>query len=200
MYRVYSNEAVPFYRSIRVGQEHGWQNDYTAQYWSAAFFYRRSQEYEALRLEDELDVGDAASERAHGYQTSGASELTSLESRAFGDDSFPVIQEDGRVIPEGCSFRMRINPDNDGALLRTRVDAFEGPTEAAVRIDGTPAGTWYRSVTTHGTKVFRFHEQDFRIPAALTRGRSEIRIEILPRPTAGRWIEFRHWLYRYKRN
>jgi len=67
-YRYLFSDTIPFTNSIRAGMEHGGSNEYDVDIDSLALYYKIDQPLSVLT--DELDVGDAASESAHGYTAS----------------------------------------------------------------------------------------------------------------------------------
>ena len=119
---------------------------------------------------DELDVGDAASERAHGYVSPDASEPYELVSRyewgvdtlertldqppfsGEGREVYPAHAEVGRHTRGASEFTLRTDPRNLGVLLRRQLDyslpdqranVFVAADADAATPDWQPAGVWY---------------------------------------------------------
>lgn len=71
MYRWHTVDAIPFERSLRFSIEHGHADDVEAEYETLGLYY--ASPGAGLRQTDEVDVGNAASEAAHGYTPEGPS-------------------------------------------------------------------------------------------------------------------------------
>jgi hypothetical protein len=204
LHRVHAIDPIPFYRELAFMMEHGGVNDAVVNYRSAAFYYLGP----AATLDhvDEVDVGDAASEMAHGYTSQGGATLA-LTSRYWTDAATPSVTDHGREIPPGgvSRFVATVPDANDGLLLRARVDQEEGPGGAEVRVDGALVGVWYRSSSSPGTAPAPFDphrrwlDMEFEIPASRVAGRGSVEIEIRPFGPAA-WREFRYDVFAYRRS
>ena len=64
-------------------------------------------------------------------------------------------KDHGRWTDIASSFRVKINPANDGVRLRKRINQLVYHQETEVIIDGTPAGTWFEK----GSNYAVFHEE-----------------------------------------
>jgi hypothetical protein len=203
LHRLHMMDPVPFYRDLRFMLEHGAINDAFVHYRTAAFYYLHATP--ALSHCDTLDVGDLDDESAHGYSRPDATRIL-LTSRTWGDSTIPLTSDTGREIVIGSSvgFTASVPEDNEGLLLRCRVDQEEGPCQAMVIIDGSPAGVWYRasSVGDGSGPPFdphrRWLDHDFEVPAHLTAGKTWVRIEVVPLGP-GAWREFRYDVFAYHR-
>jgi hypothetical protein len=78
-YRFLLADLMPFGKRAVIGFEHGGENESEEHYQSVTYWYGLPAA--SLVLTDELDVGDAASERAHGYASPDASDPYTLTSR-----------------------------------------------------------------------------------------------------------------------
>ena len=130
--------------------------------------------------------------------------------------------------PDGSSeFTLKIDPANRGVLLRRKLD-YAFPNQRA-EVDGgwrEPAGVWYPGGVEHlrvsptrpeswaptqhvvQTSNRRFRDDEFLLPLALTKGRSEIRVRVkftpvqtplypgYPLPELA-WSELRYTAYSY---
>ena len=184
-YRLMIGDAVPFARSLRFGIEHGQQNDEAAEYGSTAFSYRQPRA--ALRRTDVLDVGDAASERSHGFGGGGA--VWQLVSAFEGDDDKIVLSEEGRPATAPVRFTLATDRRNEGVRLRRLSDQREGYQAARVLVGGRDAGVWRQPL---GNPHDRWLEDGFELPASLTEGRSELDIRLVPVAGAPAWQAARY--------
>ncbi|MBI2890035.1 MAG: DUF2961 domain-containing protein [Nitrospirae bacterium] len=91
MYRFHLTDFVPFSRSIRFGIQHGGINNVPINYSSLAFYYALP--FATLSLTDEVDVGKADSEAAHGYSWGGdAGAAPSMTAYYEGDRDGSVVE------------------------------------------------------------------------------------------------------------
>ncbi len=187
-YRLHLGDVIPYAASLRFGLEHGPTNDVPIHYRSVAFYYQLGAP--AAQLADELDVGNAASEAAHGYAVSGGSSLVSKAAYYEGDDDDILIADEGRLLGGRSEFRLALDPANQGALLRRRCDRSVPGQHAAVYVDGAYVGRWRRA----GSQTDKqWSDEDFEIPAAFTAGKSSVAVTIVKLSTL--WTEFRYWAY-----
>jgi hypothetical protein len=159
-YRFLLADLMPFGRNARVCLEHGGTNESTEHYETVAYWYGLPSP--SLRPTDELRVGDADSEKAHGYDSPAASAPYEITSRyewgvdhLEGKEIFPAHTDRGRSTRGTSEFTLRLEPKNFGVLLRRKLDyafpnqraevwvadAGRGQTGAALRWQ--PAGVWY---------------------------------------------------------
>lgn len=188
-YRFLIPDYLPFYKSIRLGFEHGPVNDKFGTFSSTVFWYGSPEV--RLVLTDTLDVGSADSEAAHGYQV-GASELLEGRYPYIGVDQPVPVTDVGRRIEGFERFVVRVAEDHTGVLLRRRTDLKTPNQRAEVFVNGVYAGEWLTPGfhTDHG-----FVDSEFQLPRALTRGRERLEIEI--RPLSG-WNAFRYEVFSYR--
>jgi hypothetical protein len=148
---------MPFGKNALIRLEHGGENDSTEHYKTVTFWYGRKGT--SLVKTDAFQSGDSASERAHDYVSSKASEPYAVQSRyEWGPDTlngreiYPPHWEKARKVTGTSEFTMEINPENVGVLLRRKLD-YQFPNQRAeISIapitDGKtgefrPAGIWY---------------------------------------------------------
>jgi hypothetical protein len=209
-YRFLLADLFPFGRNAVIRLEHGGTDESTEHYETVAFWYGLPSA--SLIKTDELQTGDAAAERAHGYQSPEASQPYSITSRyewgvdtLHGQSVYPAQEDRGRVTTGTSEFRMQLNSDNQGVLLRRKLDYKFANQRAEVSVEDEatkkwlPAGIWYLagsntcvysnpkdelSATQHivQTSNRRFRDDEFLIPRKLTAGRKSIRIRILYTP------------------
>ncbi|HEY5948423.1 MAG TPA: DUF2961 domain-containing protein [Kofleriaceae bacterium] len=213
-YRFLIADAMPFGRNARIELEHGGDNLSTEHYRTVTYWYGRPSA--CLVPTDALDVGDPVDEATHHYSADGG-ERIEVTSMWDGVPSVALESQDGRTAT-GSSFTVKLDPANQGAMLRRTLDYAIADQRAEVWIaddrDGAPfvyAATWYVAGST--TVVYsnppgeldaatpivqtsdrRLRDDELLIPRRLTEGRSAIRIQI--RPT-GPWSELRYAVYSY---
>lgn len=170
-YRFLLADLMPFGRRAVIQLEHGGDNLSKEHYETVTYWY--GWPAATLVMSDEFDVGDADSERAHGYSSPQASEPQTIVSRyEWGPDHiksregqnslgtepieiFPAHDEAERHTTGSSEFMLAIRPDNCGVLLRRTLD-YSLPNQRAVvyvadasRIHATDdpawecAGIWY---------------------------------------------------------
>jgi hypothetical protein len=144
MYRLQLGDAVPYTTGLRFGIEHGPQNDYQVDESSTAYLYTKPDM--ATRATDTIVVGDAVSRAAHGYTESAAANQYALTSSHEGDDDSEPVTGQVRATGGAVSFRVAVDPANQGVRLRRTSDQNAGYQSAAVTVDGANAGTWTQSL------------------------------------------------------
>jgi hypothetical protein len=188
-YRLFLADAIPFTKHLTVGIEHGQTNDVSEEAWALAYYYH--QPIPRAVLTDTLDVGNATSESSHSYiitnQTWSGARSYSYEGVADG----VAVGDTGRAHKGYSEFVMAIQPANEGVRLRRRLDYGIGNQNADVYVDGARVGTWYRA----GSNSARWRDDDFIIPASLTKGKNQITIRVAFISSDSDWNEFTYWLY-----
>jgi hypothetical protein len=107
-YRFLLADLMPFGKNARIHLEHGGLNHSTEHYKTLAYWYGAPAA--ALVKTDELNVGDAASERAHNYVSPGASKPYEITSRyELGPDLYLTGTGDRIFYP--VEFRSLTQPD-----------------------------------------------------------------------------------------
>jgi len=157
-YRFLLADLMPFGKNARITLEHGGTNESTERYESVTYWYGIPSP--SLVLSDTLQVGDPASENAHGYHaplTSPSYELTSRYEWGVdtirGREVFPPHTDRGRIHTSTSEFTLILDPRNLGVLLRRKLD-YAYPNQRAevyvadVNDSGKPgkwskAGIWY---------------------------------------------------------
>ncbi len=156
-YRFLLADLMPFGKNAVIRLEHGGENDSDEHYETVTYWYGRRGA--TLVRTDGFQLGDEASERAHGYVSPTASTPYSIQSRyEWGPDAikgreiFPVHTEVARKMTGTSEFTLAVDPANVGVLLRRTLDyQFQNQrAEVAVApVDGDrvgefrPAGVWY---------------------------------------------------------
>jgi hypothetical protein len=159
---------------------------------------------------DHLDIGSTASRLAHDDISSSASDLYELASRFEGGidhdggkELRPILHYKGRVTTGTSEFSLKINPSNQGVLLRRTLDyGFYNQRARVYVADSTPggtrwdyAGTWYLAGSTacvysnppgeldpvnNQVEISdqALREDEFLLPLSLTRNRKSVRIRL----------------------
>ncbi len=186
-YRLMLGDAVPFHSSLRFSIEHGPVNDVPAVYGSTAYWY--GQDHSALRSSDALDIGDEASEVAHGYTSETSSEGLVLTSVFEGDFDHDRATHGGRATDAAVSFRLSVDGSNKGVILRRMSDQQNAYQAAQVYVNGTEAGVWLQPL---GNGTQRWLEDFFQLPTELTAGLRELNIELVPLDGSPAWHAARY--------
>jgi hypothetical protein len=158
-YRFLLADLMPFGRNAVIHLEHGGTDDSTEHYQTVAYWYGLPAA--SLIPTDRLQIGDAASEQAHQYQSPDASAPYSITSRyELGVDTFrgqvidPPTTDTGRKTTGSSEFTLKIDPRNLGVMLRRKLD-YQFPNqraEVSIADAGSsassapawkPAGIWY---------------------------------------------------------
>ena len=148
-YRFLLGDLFPFGINARIQLEHGGINESTEHYETVTYWYGRPGA--SLVKTDEMKVGDADSEKAHGYASPEASEPYEIISRyelgpervttarnAAGAAPEPANVEEansarsdrGRKTRGSSEFTLKLEPKNIGALLRRKLD-YQFPNQRA---------------------------------------------------------------------
>ncbi|WP_212754308.1 DUF2961 domain-containing protein [Nakamurella aerolata] len=183
-YRLMIGDAVPFDSSINFGIEHGPTANEPAEYSSTAYWYGFD-DTPSARVTDAIDVGVAASEKAHTYTdaTGGVTAKTVSYTYEGDFDTEPVTQQ-VTASTAAVSFTVSVDPRNVGVTLRRLSDQAKGYQSAAVTVDGAPAGTWLQPLanTTH-----RWLQDTYQLDPALTAGKSELKVTLTPTAGSAPW-------------
>ncbi|MER7893706.1 DUF2961 domain-containing protein [Micromonospora sp. NPDC094482] len=185
-YRLMIGDAVSYASALRFGIEHGPANDMPANYASTAFLY--TQPTVAVRRTDTLVTGDAASRAAHGYTDAAATQYA-LTAPFEGDDDNLTVSGQVRASTAAISFRVAVDPANQGVRLRRQGDQQSGHQQAAVAVDGAAAGVWLQPL---GNARQRWLADEFVLPASLTAGRSAVTVTLTPAAGAPAWTAARY--------
>lgn len=182
-YRLMLTDAVPWNSSVTFGIEHGGTDDVPATYGSTAYWYGRPQV--TMLTTDTLRVGDAPSERAHGYSSSDPGDVGTLTATYEGNNGTPrPMTSTLRATTAPVSFHLMITPQNRGVQLRRMSDQQNGYQSAEVFVDGQDAGTWLQPLANGD---HRWLDDYFTLPAVLTAGKSTLTIRLVPTSGAPAW-------------
>ena len=145
-----------------------------------------------LVLTDELNVGDPASEAAHGYAVRGEVSPGPIEAILRAADGSPLADR-GRAFSGESRFSVAIRPDAGGVRLRRRADSRLPDQRARLYVDGAlvKERSWGPA---EGAAPGAWADEVFDIPAAYTAGKRRAAIALEPIPPAA-WTEFHYWIY-----
>lgn len=134
-YRFLLADLMPFGKNARIHLEHGGTDNSSEHYETVAYWYGLPSP--SLILTDQLDIGDLASEKAHSYDSPGASEPVQITSRyewgvdhLDGKEIYPAHTEVGRTTTGASEFTLKLTPENFGVLLRRTLD-YSFPNQRA---------------------------------------------------------------------
>lgn len=188
VYRQMLADAVPFQSEITFGIEHGGVDDVQANYSSTAYWYGQSTD--TVELTDAVDVGNAASEQAHGYTSSDAGQVSSLTSTYEGNNGAPQpVTDDLRATTAPVTFKLAVDDQNIGVQLRRRSDQANSYQAAKVSVDGTDVGTWTQPL---GNPAHRWLDDTFQLPRSVAAGKSSITVTLTPVSGAPAWSAARY--------
>jgi hypothetical protein len=200
---IFAFDPVHFVDGIDIVLEHGVQNQSNAEYGLVAFLY--VDPGAARRVIREIDIGDPASEAASTVQFTQWSSTSRTDS-FFRDQFFGSgpVTDSVRHIRDFLRFRVvrpldagPTSPIGIGFRLDRSVGATGGVCQAAVLVDGQPAGLLHSF--THST-LFPWkegNECEVELPRSLTDGRASFTVEVRPRLGTDPLKVARVWVYEY---
>lgn len=197
-YRLHINDVIPFTNSADFGIEHGGTDDTASNYSSVAFYYAINNP--STTLTDSLDIGDSASETSHSYSIINGNNIPSSTFRYPGhNNNLPkIISDNGKNFTNGqSSFKVSINSNNNGVILRRRLDYSLANQIADVYVDNQLVGKWYTAGmhdNYNPASLIKWLDSDFHIPESFTSGKTSITVNI----SSSSWNEFYYWVYSKK--
>ena len=152
-----------------------------------------------MRETDFLDVGNAASERAHAYSAADSEPTGVVTGRPEGDYFQTSDDQDGRRHRRGeITFEAAVDPQNSGIRLRRRLDQAGLPQTVEVHVDGAYAGNWRHACQN---EYLRWYDSDFDLPAKLTRGKGllALRLVVIEGPDSGAFTDFNYRVFCFEK-
>ena len=157
-YRFLLADLMPFGKNAKICLEHGGTNESREHYETVTYWYGTPSP--TLVKTDELQIGDAASERTHEYKSPQSSEPYKITSRyEWGVDRigrkeiYPAHSDTARKTTGSSEFTLKLDPNNLGVLLRRKLDYAYANQRAEVFVADPgatgdaaawkPAGIWY---------------------------------------------------------
>lgn len=175
MTRLCLGDSYPFYSSLDFGIESGEHNNQYLEHSGAVFYYGR--ERSSLVETDSLDLASARSVKRHRYKARGEVSKTPLTACFEGDADDVEVSATVCRFTEESSFEVKISPANRGVRLRRLSDQQQSRQCARVWVDNREVGIWYLA---DSNPYKRWIEDEFEIPESFTRGKSTLRIRIVP--------------------
>jgi hypothetical protein len=126
-YRFLLADIMPFGKNARICLEHGGTNESTEHYETVTYWYGAPSP--SLLKTDELQIGDATSEKTHRYHSPDASAPYEIKSRyewgvdhLGGKEIYPALTDKGRSTTGTSQFTLKLESKNFGVLLRRKLD------------------------------------------------------------------------------
>lgn len=189
-HRLYLSDRINFNNHIRYTFEHGLINDSAIDTLGTLVYYYHKPEQKSV-LTDKLDMGNTASENNHSYSINNQTDASTNTYTYEGDYNDAYLVDNGRAFTGYSQFTVKINPSNNGVMLRKRYDQNTLIQNAKVYVDGSLAGTWY---AVGGNANSGWKDAEFLIPASFTSGKSSIQIKIENDSTYA-WNEYWYDIY-----
>lgn len=198
MTRLCVNDYYPFYKNLEFNIESGEYNNQYLEHEGTVFYYGKDEP--ALVETDCMDLSSEASIEAHGYVAGEGSVSEYL--RACYEGSHDKDSVAGTVFYPakggGSEFSVKILPENNGVRIRRTSDQREGRQCAEVYVDGEKVfPQWY---VADSNPCKRWLDDEFEIPASMTRGKDSLHIRICPVEAGGKvsWNESKYAFFIYK--
>lgn len=190
-YRFFLQDAVDFRHGIVVTIQHGaYDNIPDTSAAMLAYYYQRKASQ--LALTDTLNLGNAASKRAHHFIVTGQNWSGTRTYEFEGTGETKKITATGLGYRGYSQFTMAISAGNQGVDLRRMYDQGIASQQARVLVDGHVVGAWYVA----GRNFYhRWSESDFMIPAAYTRGKHSIVVRIRYLSGSSSFTEYKYWAF-----
>ncbi|PLS81601.1 hypothetical protein CYG49_01735 [Candidatus Saccharibacteria bacterium] len=189
-YRTFISDAIPYRNDLRFTIEHGGNDETVSNAWTLVHYYSKPEVKQVLS--DTLNVNNSTSEKKHSYSVNGS---TWRGSRTFTfDGELDTVESSstGRAHKGYSQFTMAVDPNNQGVTLRRMFDQAVANQTAVVSVDGQQVGTW----RVAGENFHhRWAENDFKIPAQYTSGKSSLRIKVQFVSSSTDWNEFQYKTY-----
>ncbi len=212
LYRLFLPDLYVFYSGIKHGHQvygphspRGHEGLYhTGNEQSVTFYYASDEP--ALKLTDELDIGNATSEARHHYRTSGRA--TRNSGSYWYDGEFnnilfphPATTDDGRTVAGASEFDVKIDSANRGIRIRRRTDKGNNRQLARVYVDGrlVTERPWYTVDYENTFRGIRWYDTSFEIPAKYTANKKQVHLKIEHvSSNHGGIDEYYYWVYSYQ--
>lgn len=220
-YRFHIIDYIPFVNSLVFTQDHAiyQTHDRDGVFNSAVYYYYNPKQY--LIITDSIDVGNRISESSHAYQIKGSYTRLQHDTGSYEGDFNGKFRDEGRWTNGSTSFRVRINPQNDGVRIRKRINQTAYHQEEDVYVDDKLVGRWFEQGANYylnkrlyyndslpgwekGNISAKFRDIEFEIPVSFTKGKSYLRLRMqtvgslsVQKRDEGLTNEYYYWLYSY---
>lgn len=211
-YRTYYNDSYIYDRHIKIRYEHS-NNGGASQIGQGTdciFWYYKKDAGNGssgnLKLTDELNVGHTTSEISHSYSIKTETQHITTASNYDGYEQNTAAiscNDSGRSFKGYSKFKMKIDPNNNGVLLRKRLNRYNNNIQKAdVYVDGVKVKEqpWYFCDVNSITSNQAFANSNFVIPSSYTRRKSSITVKIQylsAKDTTHGINEYYYWAYSY---
>ena len=185
LYRYLIADSIPYNTHLLVRWEHGGEDRSPLPYRAALFWYGTPNQ--SAHMSDAIWLNQVESRADHVY--SASNEYTFMLTAAYEETVQSRLSSASVTSMRGTtSFNMALDPQNVGAFLRRTFDSCVANQRADVFIDGQFAGTWYDAGVSPGAGVDGhprcWRDEDFPLPASLTRGKTTVRVSLRFIPTS----------------
>jgi hypothetical protein len=225
-YRFLLADAFPFGKNARIQLEHGGTDESTEHYRSVAYWYGTPSacltETDSLHVSD---VADEAA-HAYMSSEVGVDTVTSRYELGVdhigATQVYPATTDTGRHGTGAVELDLSVSRENLGVLLRRKLDYSFADQRADVFVADASKGAggafasvgpWYlagsntcafvdaptetsQTAPVVETSNRRWRDDEILLPRTLTRGRSRIRVRIVP-SHGSTWSAFRYTAYSY---
>ena len=214
---------------------HAFTHDRDGTFLSAVYYYHTPKKFLTLTDTLDVGKPDSESAHNYRAEGTEGKARVQMDTAGYEGDFNELITDEGRWTDKGSVFTVKINPDNDGVRLRKRINQTAYHQELDVLVDGILAGTWfeqganyvlnydmrkYKQLVTdyyakqqqevpswqNGAMPSKFRDTEFEIPAALTRGKQQLKLQMVTRNSLAvnaadekLTNEYCYWIYSYAR-
>ena len=186
VYRIMLADAIGYHSAIRFGIEHGKRNMVQPAYSSTAFLY--AQPDAGITGGDDVSPTDPVNRVLHGYNDFDANDQLLVSEYEGTQDTLPVVGS-VRSTQGAITFRVQIDPDNRGVLLRRTSDQAAGFQSADVAVDGVPTGNWLQQ---RSNSLHRWLDDTYLIPGSGTAGKAQMTLTLTPSADSPPWTASRY--------
>ena len=202
LYRFLVADSIPFNSHLIVRWEHAGNDQGTYPYRSTILWYGNAAQT-AMRS-DTLQTASNSSRQSHHYSASGEKLYSLTAGQEYIVHSTPSTGTVSKIT-NSASFTMALNPHNVGAFLRRTFDYCQPNQRANIYVNNQFAGTWYDAGITTGKDpaghLRCWRDEDFPLPASLTRGKSSVNVRVVYVPTTtpadSDWSAFDYQMYSF---
>jgi len=200
-YRIYANDPYVFEDQVKINYEYSRVPAMTNSKADVVIYYYKTTGLPRLMQTDSIDIGVRGSEKAHDYSIEGQTWEGSLRSAFDGyekDVEAGTFLEEGRAFNGDSAFTVTVDPKNEGVRLRRLLSRIgNGVQSAEVYVDGIKVERpWQVVFNSSAPENQAWVESDFELPASLTHGKAQLRIELkYLSSTKGEINEFHYWVF-----
>jgi len=208
-------------------------HDRDGNFLSAVFYYHTPRPFLTLTDQLDVGQPDAEAAHGYRCTGTAGKTRQQTDTSGYEGNYQEPFADDGRWTDGESGFTAAINPDNDGVRLRKRINQTAYHQEVEVFVDGASAGRWFEQGANYvlnyphkgyreelkkhydqrkaeiptwqnGAMPTKFRDTEFEIPAALTKGKSQLRLRFVTKGShavqpadEGLANEYFYWIYSY---